>query len=911
MVDRNQRCWGAIQPHMGLYGLFLVLTIAFLVSPSHASAHATRTLGAMHRTSTIDEGVINRAPTFQVSAGFNARYRDGNWVPFQIALSNSGADFTGSLSITAPSPFAGQGNANSFPSPAYTSPITLANGAQKQITMYVPITLNSPGSTQNISINLLDSNGKIVSRQSSTIAALGQNDIFVGILSDQNTGFNALYSVPLPNQGGTMIVEALNASTLPPSAVVLKNFDLIVLDNFTSSSLSNEQLTALQTWVNQGGALIEAGGPEWRRTLSALPASLLPVTINGSGTLPRGTRLLPFGSAIQQAPTGTIDAPVTVSIGNVPRNGGANGGAKNRAPTSIVLASGGIPLIVQEHEGQGMICYVAFDPTLEPVASWSGANTLWRGLVQRTLGDKLLNSNNGFLQVNPLQTGGLGGLLQNLLSNAFPSPWLLLLLVLGYLVMLGPVRLLIVRWSKRRDWSWRIVLSSIVVFSLLTYGLAIQQKGASILSNSVSIIQLNQGASSAHVTTYVGVFVLNQGDYQVHIPGNGLVQPSIDQVNQSPDSAPPATISPGQNGTDVKLQGVTFSTTRSLIADRDRAIQGGIDSQLALHNGVLSGTVTNTLSYGLNDVYVLMSNGFARVGHLSAGQSAQVRLVLNSSSNNAGTSLADQLAASNRLPTPFNGSPPQNELERHMAILAALSGEGGYSSYVSCGGGICKSAPYSVVSPSGTTVFMKGGAGPITFNVNDPLLVAGSPATLIGWADTPTDTTSNVTVNGTSPSGLQETLVQSPLNIDFSSTLNLPSNFMTGQLVDVQGSNIQAQYPGAYTMTTGSMTFEFAVTIGSNMQVSNLSVSEPANLAQIGGPPSTSGGPVVDASHLQAYLFNWQTNAWDTITLSGFTFSTPDTKAYINADGRVLLRLANQDSTVGTIFFGKPTLSLQ
>ncbi|GAC1350326.1 MAG: hypothetical protein NVSMB27_31760 [Ktedonobacteraceae bacterium] len=852
------------------------------------------------------------APTFQVSAGFNARYRDGNWVPFQISLSNGGADFAGSISINAPSPYAGQGNPNLLPSPAYKAAITLANSAQKQITMYIPINLNAPGFTQQINIDLLDSNGSRVSRQSSTISALGQNDIFVGTLSDQNTGFNALYSVPLPNQGGTMIVETLNASTLPPSAAVLKNFDLIVLDNFTSSTLSNDQLTALQTWVNQGGALIEAGGPEWRRTLSTLPASLLPVTINGSGTLPRGTRLLPFGSAIQQASTGAIDAPVTVSIGHsLVSSGGVNGSA-----TSTILASGGIPLIVQEREGQGIICYLAFDPTLEPVASWSGANTLWKGLVQRTLGDKLLNSNNGFVQVNPLQTGGLGGLLQNLLSNAFPSPWLLLLLVLGYLVMLGPVRLLIVRWSKRRDWSWRIVLSSIVVFSLLTYGLAIQQKGASILSNSVSIIQLNQGASSAHVTTYVGVFVLNQGDYQVHIPGNGLVQPSTDQnfASQSPDSAPLTTISPGQNGTDVKLQGVTFSTTRSLIADRDRAIQGGIDSQLRLRNGVLSGTVTNTLSYGLSDVYVLMSNSFARVGHLSAGQSAQVRLVLNSSSNNAGMqgqSLADQLAASNSLPTPFNGSPPQNELERHMAILAALSGEGGYS-YVTCGGGICKSASYQgVVSSSGTTVFLKRGGGPITFNVNDPLLVAGSPATLIGWADTPADTTSNVTVNGTSPSGLQETLVQSPLNIDFSGTLNLPSNFMAGQLVDVQGSSIQAQYPGAYTMTTGSMTFEFAVSIDSNMQVSNLRVSEPANLAQIGGPPSTSGGSVVDASHLQAYLFNWQTKAWDTITLSGFTFSTPDTKAYINADGRVLLRLANQDSSVGTIFFGKPLLSLQ
>src|SRR5207249_8604460 len=134
-------------------------------------------------------------------------------------------------------------------------------------------------------------------------------------------------------------------------------------------------------------------------------------------------------------------------------------------------------------------------------------------LVVRAVGDRLLNASNGFVPSNTFQLGGLSGLLQNLLSGSLPSPWLLLALLLGYLLVLGPVRFLLIRWRKRRDWNWRIVLSSIVVFSLLTYGLAIQQKGAAILSNRVSIVQLNHGGSSAHITTYVGVFLLNQGDY--------------------------------------------------------------------------------------------------------------------------------------------------------------------------------------------------------------------------------------------------------------------------------------------------------------------------------------------------------------------------------------------------------------
>ncbi len=919
-----------------LVGLCLVGIVAcvFLLDPRTVSAHPAASLSS--------------GPTFQVNAGFNGRFRDGNWVPLQIAFSNNGADFSGTLSIEDPAPYNGAALTS-----LYKEPISLANGAQKQITTYIPITLESQLAYQ-ITVKLLDSYGNVVRMQTGTITAFGSRDVFVGILSDQSSGFNPLYSVALPSQGGSMIVETLNASTMPDTMVVLKNFDLIVLDNFTTSSLDSNQLIALQTWVNQGGALIEVGGPEWKRTLSALPDSLMPVIVNGTGTLPAGTQLLPVGAppkAGQGLIPMSVNATVTVSTATIRQE------ALGMVQSTTVLAAGKIPLIVQERVGQGAICYMAFDPTLNPVVNWVAASTLWRSLVQRTLGDKLLYSNNGFspATTSTFQTAGLGGLLQNLLTNVFPSPWLLVVLVLGYLVILGPVRFLIIRWRKRRDWNWRILLCSIVVFSLLTYGLAIQQKGSSILSNSVSIVQLNNGGSScsqsigvldnsalynvgpdlsrgyivgpdlsrdehersvqrcteAHITSYVGVFVLNQGDYQVHIPGNGLVQPVVDQNDPglTTQSGPLATIAPGQNGTEVSLPGVSFSTTRSLLSDRDSQVQGGINSQLTLQNGMLNGTVTNTLSYGLSDVYVLMTNSFARIGHLAAGQSKQISLRINNASNNPGMTLADQLAASNGLSTPYvtgnTGTTPQTDLQRHMAILAALSGEAG--NYGFCGGGPCR----VISAPSGNTYNVYGSPGQSIVDGSDPLLVAGSPATLLGWADIPRGT-NGVVVNGTTPAGLQETLVQSPLNMTFSGILHLPANFISGQLIDVQGTNVQYQYGGAYIMTTGSMTFEFPIHFGAKQQVSSLRFSEPLNLSQkVSLSTSPISGTVAAANRLQVHLYNWQTYSWDAIPLNGFTFATSNTRAYVSSDGRILLQLSNQDSTVGTILFGRPSLDLQ
>ncbi len=275
-----------------LVGSCLALTLALLFFPFKVSAHT----------------VIASAtePTFSVNLGFNSRYRDGNWTPVQVTLQNNGPEFSGTVSINVPSPYLGNSAGNSLAS-IYQMPISLPTGAQKQVTLYVPFNLGSQGLPQNITVDLLDSNGQKVSSQNGTLRSLGSNDVFVGILSDQFTGFGPLNAVPLPSQGASLVQEQLSTATLPDLAEVLKNFDFLVLDNFTTSTLSKGQLAALQGWVNQGGSLLVVGGPEWRRTLSPLPTSLQPVTTTGTTTLPAGTRLLPIsGPASSNAVADTV-----------------------------------------------------------------------------------------------------------------------------------------------------------------------------------------------------------------------------------------------------------------------------------------------------------------------------------------------------------------------------------------------------------------------------------------------------------------------------------------------------------------------------------------------------------------------------------------------------------------------------
>jgi hypothetical protein len=872
--------------------LGMVLMLAFFVSPGRASAHTLDTT----KTSAGQ-------PTLQMVVGFDGNSRLDYWTPAWITLSNDGPDFKGVLTATT---YANARVVAASTLPwSYKQPVVLPHGAQKQINIYVPF-YESPSVPLGVVATLSDNNGKVIATQPVAPFTLDQGSPLIGILSDQTAQgavITPLSAVSLPDPTRSIQVAALDASTLPDMAEALGNFDVIVLDDFSTSALNPAQLAALQTWVNQGGALIEVGGPQWQQTLAALPPQLLPVVINGTGTLPAGTNLLPAGGPTiaeieQRAAPGTLQKSIPTSTAILPGKDDARQQALSGLET--VLASGTTPLIVQAHQGRGIICYLAFDPASEPFVNWPGTIALWKGLLLRTLGDQALIPNIIPRYNNePGQTILRGGLWQILQPSTLFPIWELLFLLLGYIILIGPVRLLIVKRLKLPTWSWRIVLSGVVVFSLLTYGLANYQKGASI--NSISIIQLNQGGQFAHVTTFFSVSTPGQGDFQLHIPARTLAQPVIDQpfqvdsrVVSNSDYHPAFTV--GQNETDVDLPDVGSWSLRGIVSEGDQKLGGGLLSGLALRSGSLVGTVTDTLDTSLNDVYILMPHSFAYIGRLPAGQVQQVNVPLHSSTLNSASTLADQIARDNQLPVPYfpytHGSQPQNDFQRHLAILSALSGEGFSSAYCS---GPCSTS--AIISEHLITTPSSFGPKGIPLDGSDPLLVAGTPATLIGWADQPVDATNGVTINGARAGGTHDEFIQVPLNIDFSGTI--PAGFIPGQVIDAQGNGEQIISPDVYGMKTGSITFEFTLPGIDNLQINMMTITEPF-----------LGQPALDSNHVQVRLYNWVTGSWNTIALDSFTFTTENVRTYTNLDGHVLLQVVNQNASLGAILFVKPSLGL-
>ncbi|HYX48129.1 MAG TPA: hypothetical protein VE843_00170, partial [Ktedonobacteraceae bacterium] len=372
----------------------------------------------------------------------------------------------------------------------------------------------------------------------------------------------------------------------------------------------------------------------------------------------------------------------------------------------------------------------------------------------------LLPANAPTYSDGPGQSVLRGGLIQ-ILQPGMPFPaWVFLVILLSYIIVLGPIRFFYVlykskgdRW-KRANWNWRIIVSSIVAFSLLSYGFVYIQKRPAI--NSISVIQLNQGGNTSHITNFYSSFIPTDGNIQIHETAKSLTQPITNTFSQSDpeitNTDQDMSISVGQNETNINIQNASPWTFHLFVSEADQELQGGIFSHLALHNGKLTGTVTNTLDTGLNDVYILMGHSFAYIGNLPAQQIQQVNSSLYSSTISSSSTLADSMAKANHLPAPYfpfaHGAQPKNDFQLHLAILSALSGEG--MNFTTCGGPCSSSAiagKHSIIAP----LIAMSKLNPI--DGNDPLLLTGAQATLIGWSNNRVDTTSDVTVNGASSSG--------------------------------------------------------------------------------------------------------------------------------------------------------------
>lgn len=535
--------------------------------------------------------------TMTAEPAYGGRFKYGQWLPVFVTIENNGPALQAEVRLEV----SGRSGELEFSAPA-----ELAAGAHKRIILY---TLPNNFS-RAIRVELV-AGDEIVAERTVRVSVLPNDRYVIGLITTGSAKINLLSSIELPGRRHNPETFTLPLSHIPDRAEGLALFNTLILNDVDTARLSPGQQRALTGWTLNGGRLIVGGGAAAVRTLSGLPPQLQPVSLSGQQEVTSLTALAEYaGESIPQAGPFLLAESQPVSAANI-----------------LLAHETGPPLLVEMEAGTGFVDFIALDLNQAPFNNWTGLIPF----AEKILSPGAAWPNQLPTDVEPalIQDSTMASALNNLPALDLPSIRFLGILLAGYIILVGPVNYLILRWQDRMTWAWLTIPALTVAFSGVAYGIGFQLRGSDIIVNQVSLIELSDSGRPADMRTYVGLFSPRRQSYNVAVGGEGLIRPlgegyydpwqsNIEVGSMRVVQGDPARVR-GLTVNKWSMQSFVVESTPAADLPRISArLQAGFDS--------LAGQLENQSDYILRDVIVIFQRQFQKLGDLSPGQSVEIKL---------------------------------------------------------------------------------------------------------------------------------------------------------------------------------------------------------------------------------------------------------------------------------------------
>ena len=740
------------------------------------------------------QGVLAQEPSpirLEVEVGFGGKVRVGHWIPVVVRVENNGPDLEAEIHVTA-----SRGHATS--SGINVADVVLPKGSRKRVTLHIPHMTAIP----RLEVELV-AGGRLVTKSETPVTVIGESDILVGVLGQRAGTWNLLTTLDLPGQAREVAVVPIVPNSFPHRQEVLHAFDVIALGDVSVQTLPAETLEALEGWVAGGGTLILSGGLNAEARLSGLPQQLMPV-------IPGDTAGQENLSSLERLGNEPISASPPIAVNSATVLSGR-----------VLAQEQGLPLAVLSRYGKGSVLFLAFDPVAQPLVGWPGLPQMWRELLFQSLRPSVLYSN----QVDGRNRGvtasqwtyQLHNAMSNILALEFPSIKVLLGIIAGYILLVGPVNYVMLRWLRCPGLTWITVPVLVLLFSIGVYFLAVQIKGSDVQVSSVTLVQQAPDTDWARVQRMVGVIVPSQGDYRVEVSGSALVASWDDaglNVSGRGSSGSIVKVRNQEEISELELLKMGTWTMSSLATDRIERVEEILSHDLYVEEGHLKGTVTNRSLTPLRQVWLVSAGGILDLGELASRGTTSVD-----------TSL-----------TTFAGKLPSWEL-REQWLLSGTTRPGDSR----------ENRQRHQLLEMATPIFESLYSEP----------PSDLSTILLAWTD---ENPMLVTVDGVRPSGPSLTLIAKPVTLRLLGNFSIPSGMLMGRALNIDGE-ILGRTSELITFGGGSITYQFEVP-GNVREMNRVALHVPFDSV------------LTVSREVEVSVYRWEDDTWEPLDLKSVPLQT-------------------------------------
>jgi hypothetical protein len=382
-------------------------------------------------------------------------------------------------------------------------------------------------------IRLLDERGRVRQEQ---VAQRPQRQIgwevkLIGSLPRTASGGATLLPIKRNQPDAQPAAVRFQPSIFPDNPLVLEGLDALYLNSEAVANLRASQVNAILAWMNAGGHLIVAieqvsdvtASPWLRGVLPVEPKDLAAVASHPEleNWLSTGMTFTNYGRNTQSGQprvrTPSATGLIENVFGNLPADT-AFESAEIRVVTGTirdgqpVLMTGDKPLIVSANRGLGRVTVLMFSPEREPFKSWKNLTAFWTKLAEVPPG--LYAGTDYYPGYGNSVDGIFGAMIDSRQIHKLPVGWLLLLLLV-YLLVIGPFDRFWLKRINRPMLTWITFPCYVVFFSGLIYFIGYRLRSGDSEYNEVHLVDVLRNADRAELRgrTYASIYSPSNARY--------------------------------------------------------------------------------------------------------------------------------------------------------------------------------------------------------------------------------------------------------------------------------------------------------------------------------------------------------------------------------------------------------------
>lgn len=498
-----------------------------------------------------------------------------SWMRLEVNVTSKEEAFHGFVELSK-----GRAKKNSY-QPALRQPVMIEKGQSKKIYFDMPVQVMLD--EWNI---LLTKNGQVVQSEKLRLP-YPKDGRTVGVVHEGGNAFHFLaINQSQFNMSRPMTVQNLAPEMLPDQAWIYRNLDVLALGGKQAALLNDQQVVAIKEWVQMGGIVILSAGPGQDGIIQKF-ADVFSVAPGVGGTIVLSEGLRPY--------TGDKLAPAG----------------------SIPVYNKDVPLFSSQKVGKGMMLFVNYDVTAEPMASWQHNLQLWQSVLQKHGAQELLEQNTYMDQM----TRPFLELSRMIPDVQTPSPTWMVVLWGGYVFLIAPLTYFVLKRVGRRAWAWGVIPGLAVLISVGIFAIGKPLVVKTSASNAISEISILD-EHTAQTRTAATFLTVDQDQFDVEVKAPIIALPlTLGRNDYEPE---------GQAEKDQFLayRNLPYLTPKQAIGYGIVRDIGEFESDLKVNRDRLQGRIKNNTKFAYDNTFIEIGLQRIPIGAMKKGEEKQIDSLL-------------------------------------------------------------------------------------------------------------------------------------------------------------------------------------------------------------------------------------------------------------------------------------------